>query len=132
VANELNGCTILVADDERYIQTIMSLKLREVGAKVILANDGCEALELARTNLPDLICTDYQMPLMNGLQLAQQLRANPLTGHIPILMLTTLSNRISPTELADTNIRALLGKPFSTRELLAKLEEVILETGIAA
>lgn len=128
----LNGCTILVADDERYITTTISLKLRQAGATVITASDGREALELARLHLPDVICTDYRMPLMSGLQFAKRLVASPATAHIPVVMLTTRGHRMSPTEVAQTNIRALLGKPFSTRELLAKLQEVVLEAGIAA
>jgi CheY-like chemotaxis protein len=112
VVSGLNGCTILVADDERYITTTISLKLR--------------------VHWPDVICTDYRMPLMSGLQFAKRLLASPATAHIPVVMLTTRGHRMSPTEAAQTNIRALLGKPFSTRELLAKLQEVVLEAGIAA
>ena len=128
----LRGCTILVADDERYITATISLKLRQVGATVITASDGCEAFELACAHLPDLICSDYQMPLLNGLELAARLSATPQTSHIPVLMLTTRAHRISPSQLTNTNIRALLPKPFSARELLAKLGEVVQDVGIAA
>ena len=72
------------------------------------------------------------MPLMNGLELAEKLRDTLETAHIPVLMLTSRSHRITPTQLIDSNIRAILGKPFSTRELLAKLQEVAFEMGIAA
>jgi CheY-like chemotaxis protein len=128
----LDGCTILVADDERYITTTISLKLRQAGGTVITASDGCEAFELARTHLPDLICSDFQMPLMSGLELAERLKATPETSHIPVLMLTARGHRIQPTELARTNIRAMLGKPFSARELVAKLQEIAFEAGITA
>ena len=128
----LKGFNILVADDERYITATISLKLRQAGANVIVASDGVEAFELARIHRPNLICSGYQMPLMNGLELAEKLRTTLETAHIPVLMLTSRSHRITPTQLIDSNIRAILGKPFSTRELLAKLQEVATETGIAA
>ena len=130
--NGLKGFNILVADDERYITATISLKLRQAGANVIVASDGVEAFELARIHRPDLICSGYQMPLMNGLELAAKLRTTLETAHIPVLMLTSRSHRITPTQLIDSNIRAILGKPFSTRELLAKLQEVAFEMGIAA
>jgi CheY-like chemotaxis protein len=132
VASGLNGCTVLVADDERYITTIISLKLRQAGAKVLLASDGEEAFDVACAHRPDLICSGYQMPIMNGLELAQKLMTAIETSHIPLLMLTSRGHRISPSELMQTNIRALLAKPFSSRELLAKLQEVAFEMGIAA
>jgi CheY-like chemotaxis protein len=132
VVSGLNGCTILVADDERYITATISLKLRQAGATVLVASDGSEAFDLACAYLPDLICSDYNMPLMTGLQLAARLSATARTAHIPLLMLTTRAHRIAPSQLADTNIRALLAKPFSARELLDKLGEVAREAGIAA
>jgi CheY-like chemotaxis protein len=132
VRSGLKGFNILVADDERYITATISLKLRQAGANVIVASDGVEAFELARIHRPSLICSGYQMPLMNGLELAEKLRDTLETAHIPVLMLTSRSHRITPTQLIDSNIRAILGKPFSTRELLAKLQEVAFEMGIAA
>jgi two-component system chemotaxis response regulator CheY len=132
VVTGLNGCTILVADDERYVTTIISLKLRQAGATVITACDGQEALELAIAHLPDLICSDYQMSPMSGLELAEQLQRIEQTAHIPVLLLNSHGHRLSAFELAKTNIRALLPKPFSTRELLNKLAELAFETGIAA
>jgi CheY-like chemotaxis protein len=82
--------------------------------------------------LPDLICSDFQMPLMSGLELAERLKATAETAHIPILMLTARGHRITPTQLAQTNIRTMLAKPFSARELVAKLQEVAFEAGISA
>ncbi len=132
MVSELNGCTILVADDERYITTIISLKLRQAGSTVITASDGEQALELALEHLPDLVCADYQMSPMSGLELAEQLKADQRTAHIPILLLNSHGHRIALGQLADTNIRALLPKPFSTRELLARVQELALERGVAA
>lgn len=132
VTSGLSGYTILVVDDERYITTIISLKLRQAGATVMTATDGSEAFELARSHRPDMICSDYNMPLMNGLELAEQLKLTLETSHIPMLILTARTHLITPTQLARTNIRMILAKPFSARELLAKVQEIAVETGMAA
>jgi len=132
VASGLSGFRILGADDERYITTTVSLKLRQAGAAVLVASDGAQAFDLALANLPDLICSGYQMPFLDGLQLAERLKNTPRTAHIPVLMLTSRGHRITPTQLIHSNIRALLGKPFSTRELVAKLQDVAFEMGVAA
>ncbi len=130
--SSLSGYTILIADDERYVVRTIALKLRQAGATVITASDGQEALEVATCQLPDLICTDYQMFPMDGLTLARKLKRIASTAHIPILLLNSHSHRISPSQLADTNVRALMPKPFSTRELLGKMQELAFDAGVAA
>jgi CheY-like chemotaxis protein len=81
---------------------------------------------------PVLVIADSQMPEMGGLELAERMKSSPTTENIPILMLISRGYCIEPTRMLKTNIRALLSKPFSARELLAKLAEVVIETGIAA
>ncbi len=127
----LSGSTILVADDERSIARTISLKLRQAGASVLTASDGQQALELAMENLPNLVCTDYRMSPMSGVEFARELRSTPETAHIPVVLLNSHVHRVSPNELVDTNIRALLPKPFSIRELLGKLQELAIEAGVA-
>ena len=65
---------ILVADDESHILNVVSLKLSNAGYDVVTASDGQEAFELATAQRPDLIITDYHMPLLSGLELCQKLR----------------------------------------------------------
>jgi len=78
---------ILVADDETHILHVVSLKLRNAGFNVLTARDGQEALELAQSELPDLIITDYHMPQLSGLELCQRLKQDPATSGIPAIML---------------------------------------------
>ena len=66
---------ILVADDEAHILHVVSMKLRNAGYEVVTAADGEEALELCKSECPDLLITDFQMPYMDGLQLCMALRA---------------------------------------------------------
>jgi two-component system alkaline phosphatase synthesis response regulator PhoP len=93
--------------------------------EVITASDGQEALELAKAHLPELVFTDYQMPFLSGLELCEKLKSDPATRHIPAIMLTARGFSLSDQELADTNIRKVLVKPFSPREVLRTVQEVL-------
>lgn len=116
---------ILVCDDEPHILHVVSAKLRNGGFEVVTAADGEEALELARQHLPDLIITDYQMPILCGLELAAKLRADPQTRAIPIIMLTAWGFSLNEEDLRNTNIRRVLPKPFSPRKVLSSAQEII-------
>ena len=118
---------ILVVDDEVHILHVVSLKLRNGGYEVITAQDGNEALELAQTELPDLIITDYQMPYLSGLELCQRLKQIPQTRAIPAIMLTARGFALDDNAIAATGIKKCLHKPFSPRELL-KIVEGMLHT----
>lgn len=128
------GRTILIADDEPHLVHILSYNLTRAGAVVELATNGQECIEIALRTKPDLIVSDYQMPVLDGLQASIQLRSNSATTHIPILMLTSRGHRLTPAELALTNIRAVMAKPFSIRQLLKTIEDILSKpcTGTAA
>jgi two-component system phosphate regulon response regulator PhoB len=117
----MSGRLVLLADDETHITSVVAQKLRSAGLDVIVAEDGEEALEMARERTPDLIVTDLQMPYLSGIELATELKADAKTGHIPLIMLTARGYVLSPDEVASTNIRELMSKPFSARELLDKV-----------
>ena len=88
--------TILVADDESHILHVVSLKLRNAGFRVITANDGQEAYEIALQERPDLLITDYHMPQLSGLELCQKLKQDPATREIPAIMLTARGYHLEP------------------------------------
>ncbi len=122
--------TILVADDETHIRHVVSLKLRNAGYIVLTASDGQEALDIAISQLPDLLITDYHMPELSGLELCQRLKQDPSTAGIPAIMLTARGYNLEPADTASSGIRCMLSKPFSPRQLLATVNEVL--RGIAA
>jgi len=121
---------IMVVDDEAHIQHVVSLKLRNAGYEVMTASDGEEALELITQNLPDLVITDLQMPYMTGLELCQALKKNAATANIPALMLTARGYALAPGEIERTNIRQVMTKPFSPRQVLEVVESVLTGKGI--
>jgi two-component system alkaline phosphatase synthesis response regulator PhoP len=118
----------LIVDDEIHIIQVVAIKLRNNGFEVVTANDGQEALEAALEHKPDVIVTDYQMPVMDGLELIENLRKQEQTAQIPVIMLTARDFSIEPETIEQLKISACLSKPFSPRELLEKVEEVIGQT----
>jgi DNA-binding response OmpR family regulator len=117
--------TILVVDDEAHILHVVSLKLRNAGFEVVTAADGEEALEIALQIKPDLVITDFQMPFMTGLELCLKLKSSETTRNVPALMLTARGFSLSGDDLAHTNIAGVLSKPFSPREVLAKVQDLV-------
>jgi DNA-binding response OmpR family regulator len=116
---------ILVVDDELYVTQLLSFILRRVGDDVFTADEGQSACAMAHELVPDLVIADYQMPGLNGMDMARQLRSDPATAEVPVLVLTARGHRLSEQDVAGTNIRCMLAKPFSPRELLARVEEMI-------
>ncbi len=119
------GKSILVCDDEPHIVHVVATKLRNAGFDVVTAADGAEALDLAMRQPPDLVITDYQMPLLSGLELCAKLRGDPRLQNIPAIMLTARGFSLHDDDLQGTNIKKLLAKPFSPRGVLDTVREVL-------
>jgi len=124
----MTGRTILLADDEAYLTQVLAFNIQKTGANVLVARNGQESCALAEKHHPDLIVSDYQMPIMNGLAACIALKANPSTATIPVIMLTARGHKLLAEELAKTNIRSLMAKPFSAKDLIAKIEEILAST----
>jgi two-component system alkaline phosphatase synthesis response regulator PhoP len=117
--------TILVADDESHILNVVSLKLRNAGFRVVTARDGQEAFEMAQAEKPDLLITDYHMPQLSGIELCQKLKQDPATSMIPAIMLTARGYQLEPSDTEQSGILRMLSKPFSPRQLLTTVNEVL-------
>lgn len=123
---------ILVVDDETHILHVVSLKLTRAGYEVITAEDGEEALELALEQKPDVVITDFQMPIMTGLDLCIQMRQHEETAKTPALMLTARGFGLDDDQIRQTNIVDVLSKPFSPREVLSRVEKLLdLNSGVS-
>src|SRR5512146_2089575 len=122
---EWNMKTILVADDESHILHVVSLKLRNAGFRVVTARDGAEALELAQQEKPDLLITDYHMPQLSGLELCQRLKQDQNTRSIPAIMLTARGYHLEPADTERSGILTVLSTPFSPRQLLCTVNDVL-------
>jgi CheY-like chemotaxis protein len=119
---------ILVADDESHILHVVSLKLKNAGFRVVTARDGQEAFELAGQEMPDLIITDYHMPQMSGIEMCRKLKQDAATANIPAIMLTARGYHLEPHDTEQSGILRMLSKPFSPRQLLQTVTEVLEQT----
>jgi len=119
---------VLVVDDEIHIVQVVAIKLRNNGFDVITCENGAQALEIVSNAKPNVIVTDFQMPVMTGLELVENLRNQPDTAEIPVVMLTARGFAIEDRQKEELNISACLSKPFSPRELLQSVEEVLKES----
>lgn len=115
----------LVVDDEFHIVQVVAIKLRNNGFEVLTADNGNDAYQLACEKNPDVIVTDYQMPQMTGIELIEKLRQNEQTVDTPVLMLTARGFAIEPQQQETLKISACLSKPFSPREVLQSIEQVL-------
>ncbi|MCB9858099.1 MAG: response regulator [Phycisphaerales bacterium] len=118
---------VLVCDDEPHIVHVVSAKLKNNGFEVVTAGDGEEAFATAKSEMPDLVITDYQMPYLSGLELCARLRNDAQTSQIPVIMLTARGFSLSDEDTKETNIRKVLPKPFSPREVLACVSQILGE-----
>lgn len=118
---------VLIVDDEIHIVHVVAIKLRNNGYEVISADNGVEAFELACSEKPDIIVTDYQMPIMTGMELVEKLRQHEETKDTPIIMLTARSFAISKEQQEQLQISGCLSKPFSPRELLENIEDILYQ-----
>lgn len=121
---------ILIVEDSPTIRMGLVSVLRKIGAEVIQASDGSEGLETARTSQFDLIITDIDMPIMNGLQLCQELKKRPDSLSIPIIILSSEDNEYSVEEGFRVGASAYINKMNAPRELKPCIEELLLKSEI--
>ena len=119
------SATILVVEDEPGIQEVLKFNLGHQGHDVIVAADAEEALGLLRGALPDLILLDWMLPGMSGIDLAKRIRGDTRLKGIPIIMLTARTEERDKIQGLDTGADDYITKPFSPRELMARLKAVL-------
>lgn len=122
---------VLVADDEIHIIHVVAIKLRNNGYEVIAANNGAEAYDLACREKPDVVVTDYQMPLMTGIELITKLRENEQTKDIPVILLTARSFAVTQEQQESLGVSSCLSKPFSPKELLKTIQDILYQRQLA-
>ena len=117
--------TILIADDDRDILDLVAFKLSAAGHELITATDGASALTEARRAVPDIVVLDVAMPGMSGLDVCRELRAEPITRGIPVILLTA-RGQVSDVEAGfDVGADDYIVKPFSPRELQSRVTALL-------
>lgn len=126
----MTGKKVLVVDDEIHIVHVVAIKLRNNGYEVLTAENGAEAFKVVGEEKPDVIVTDFQMPVMTGLEMVEALRQNPDTADVPVIMLTARGFAIEESQRQQLHISECLSKPFSPKELLRTIEDVLHQAAV--
>jgi CheY-like chemotaxis protein len=121
----VKGLTILVIDDDPVIQKLLSVNFEMEGYRVVTASDGLEGLEQVGIARPDIILLDVMMPRMDGLAVARQLKANPATKAIPIVLLSAKAQSTDIQSGLEAGAEDYITKPFDPLELLDKVASLI-------
>jgi len=116
---------ILIADDEPNIVTSLEFLMRKCDYEVVVARDGDEALQLIERLRPDLVLLDVMMPRKNGFEVCRRIRENPALRPIRIVMLSARGRDVEIDKGLALGADAYVTKPFSTKELVAKVRELL-------
>jgi CheY-like chemotaxis protein/anti-sigma regulatory factor (Ser/Thr protein kinase) len=126
----LNRLTFLVVDDLELMRTVTINQLRALGCeKVLAAKNGADALRMLRAHKVDAILSDWNMPVMTGLDLLRTVRADAKLSIIPFLMITAEAERQRIEEVISAGVSNLLVKPYSVGNLKARIERMLAEPG---
>ena len=117
--------TILIVDDEASIRELLKFNLQKEGYTVLEAEEGTNGLLIAKSEKPDLVVLDLMLPGMDGLEICRTLKSQHNTAGIPIIMLTAKNEEIDKIIGLELGADDYLTKPFSPRELVARIKAVL-------
>ena len=123
---------ILVIDDETDVTELLAYTLKAKGFAVETLNDPNRGIGFARTYLPDLVVLDVMMPDLNGIQICRMLRADPKLKKVPVIFLTAKAEESDRIQGLETGADDYLCKPFSTKELVLRIQTILRRVGDGA
>jgi DNA-binding response OmpR family regulator len=123
------AATILIVDDEREIRELLRYNLEKQGYQVLTAQDGEEGLERIFATHPDLVLLDLLLPGRNGLEILREVRQEPSTRGLPVLLLTARGAEMDKLLGFERGADDYITKPFSPREVIARVEAVLRRAG---
>ena len=124
----MSGKTILIVDDEAPIREMVVMALEMAGYQCLEAADAKQAHSLVVDSRPDLVLLDWMLPDVSGIELARRLKRDQLTAEVPIIMLTAKGEEDHKIQGLETGADDYITKPFSPRELVARLKAVLRRT----
>jgi len=119
---------ILIVDDEKSIREMLAVALEMAGYSTLEAANARDAHAMIIDEQPMLVLLDWMMPGTSGIELARRLRKDPITKDIPLIMLTAKADEDNTIQALDAGIDDFIAKPFSPRELVARLKAVLRRT----
>ncbi|CAN5196072.1 N/A [soil metagenome] len=118
---------VMAVDDDHVIRGLLEVNLEMEGHEVITAVDGADALAKVKVDRPDLILLDVMMPNVNGWQVAETLKGDPETRHIPIVFLSARAMEADVRKGTDLGVQAYVTKPFDPIDLMELVNRLIAE-----
>ena len=125
----MSSKTVLLVEDDRDIRDMLVFSLQRAGFAVIETEDAEQALDKLGGVLPDIMLVDWMLPGMNGPDLVRRIRRDQLVQNVPVIMLTARGEEADKLQGFDTGIDDYLTKPFSPRELLARMKALLRRSG---
>ena len=116
---------VLISDDEPNIVTSLEFLMEQAGYETRVATNGQEALDLAASFHPDLLLLDVMVPVYSGYEVCQRLKTDPATRAIKIVMVSAKGRDVEVAKARELGADAYITKPFSTRDLVAKVREIL-------
>jgi len=123
--------TVFVVEDEDHIQQLIKYNLETNGYNVVLFNNGESMMEKLKSDVPDLFILDIMLPGMDGIEICRQLKADNQTKSIPVIMLTAKNDGFDKVLGLEMGADDYITKPFSVRELAARIKAIFRRTGVA-
>ena len=117
--------TILVVEDQEDNRQILRDLLGSAGFRMVEAHDGEQALAMARSQRPDLILMDIQLPILDGYEATRAIKRDPELKHIPVIAVTSYALSGDEARAREAGCDAYVAKPYSTRHLLARIEQFL-------
>jgi len=121
--------TVLLVDDERDLLSLLDFNLRAAGFETLLATTGEQAVSQLRRRVPDLVLLDLMLPDVPGTELCRQIKSDPRTKHLPVVMLTAKGEEVDRVVGFEIGADDYVTKPFSVRELVLRLKAVVRRAG---
>ena len=118
---------VLIADDEPNIVASLEFLMEQAGFEVKVATDGAAALAFVASFRPDLVLLDVMMPVKNGYEVCQSLKSNPDTRGVKVILLSAKGRDVEVAKGLELGADAYVTKPFSTRELVARVKGLLGE-----
>jgi two-component system phosphate regulon response regulator PhoB len=121
--------SVLLVDDERDLLSLVDFNLRAAGFETLLATTGEQALTQLRRRVPDLVLLDLMLPDISGTEICRQIKSDPRTRHVPVVMLTAKGEEVDRVVGFELGADDYVTKPFSVRELILRLKAVLRRSG---
>ena len=115
---------ILLAEDEPDIMQVLTMRLNKMGYDLIFAQNGREAVDMAKIDQPDLILMDYRLPVLNGIEACKEIKSDSSTKHIPVIFMTASSEGEAVEAIRQAGAEDCITKPFDGDEFTKKVKDL--------